>query len=173
MLGGGGGGSSSSAAGRAPLSVLRAAAKCSSSKHLNLGHPVAQELLEPLVQGGPAARVQRQAQAVVRECGAENVSAATAALAGLGASGRYPANIERELHRLVRRECPVKVGITTVKLSIVDTRAARAFYRKRKKRIGKKAPAPVIKEVDWPMWGAQSCRVQCTLIQNTTAWVLS
>lgn len=162
-MSGAGGGSSSSTAGRpraynAPISVIRAA-KCSSSKlaplgqRTLLGQPVAQALLEPLVQGGPAARVQRQAQAVISECGAENVSAATRRLAALGTSGRYPNNIERELHNLIRKNCPFKVDVTTVRLSVVDTRSARAFYQKKKKRFGKKAPAPVVKDVDWPVQG--------------------
>jgi len=87
----GGGGSSSSRANpkhSAPQRVLRASAKCASSK-LALADPVAFALLEPLVQGAPAARVQRQAQAVIKECGVQNVSKSTALLAGLGASGCF------------------------------------------------------------------------------------
>jgi len=162
----GGGSSGSRGGGRpTPLGVIRAA-KCHSSR-LALNQPVARELLEPLVLGGASARVQRQAQAVVAECGAENVSASTLLLAGLGASGRYPANVERELHRLVRRQCPLKVDVTTMRLTIVDTRSARAFYRKKKKRVSRTAPPPVVKEVDWPVLGPRVCNVERVVFPNT------
>jgi len=65
---------------------------------------------------------------------------------------RHPANIERELHNLVHRFCPLKVKITTIKLTVVDYHAANAVYRaKKKKRWAKKRPPPIVKQVDWPV----------------------
>ena len=58
-----------------------------------------------------AADIQRDAAAIIHECGVSHVSRTTQRLAALGSHGRHPQNIERDLYRLLHSTCDLPVEL--------------------------------------------------------------
>lgn len=93
-------------------------------ERFDLADPVASELLQPLVEGSSASRVQRTSLAVAQHGGS---SSSTSRLAKLGNYGDHPSNIERDLHNMQKRiqqSCSVRgVEIVQVQLTVLDVKA--------------------------------------------------
>ena len=68
-------------------------------------------------QARPISRLQREADATITDL---EVGVAPDSLADLGCSGRYPANIERDMHRWARRELNIKVEPLIMKLPMLN-----------------------------------------------------
>ena len=68
-------------------------------------------------QARPIRRPQGEASAIITDL---EVGVAPDSLAGLGCPGRYPANIERDMHRWARRELNVKVEPLIIKLPMLN-----------------------------------------------------
>jgi hypothetical protein len=93
------------------------------SRHSYATHPSPTPGLRPMIcscrgtQVLTVADVQREAAERIREAGATNVNEATRGLASIGASGRSIGNAERDLRRLLARECDLPLACTSTYLS--------------------------------------------------------
>lgn len=121
----------------------------------DLADPVASELLQPLSIGSSAARAQRQAMAVACR---GNASSSTKTVAKLGNYGRRPANIERDLHAIIRQKVKLlKVPISYFDFTVLDLkamkRAAPQNTGKRKKFSRKPKVEQITVVRKWPVLG--------------------
>jgi len=70
-------------------------------------------------QASHAIDVQRDAMEIVNECGAQHVNAVTNMLSTLASNGRHPGNAERDLYRMVKRECELPIEPYDVDVTIL------------------------------------------------------